>query len=62
MDRQRVRAALLQLTPEQRLVIELRFLENWSHEDVANLLGRTVEATRALQYRAVESLRHILSE
>ena len=62
MDRQWVRSALLQLPPEQRQVIELRFMENWSHDEVAKLLGRTVEATRALQYRAVEALRQILSE
>lgn len=62
LDRQRVRAALLCLPPEQRQVIELRFIENWSHADVAEALGRSVEATRALQYRAVEALRQILSE
>jgi RNA polymerase sigma-70 factor (ECF subfamily) len=62
LDRQRVRAALLRLPPEQRQVIELRFMENWSHHDVAEALGRSVEATRALQYRAVEALRQLLSE
>jgi RNA polymerase sigma-70 factor, ECF subfamily len=61
-DRQRIRFALLRLPPEQRQVIELRFIENWSHLEVAQILGRTVEATRALQYRAVEALRQILAE
>lgn len=61
IDRQRVRAALLQLTAEQQLVIELRFLENLTHEEIAGMLGRSVHATRALQYRAVEALRRILS-
>jgi RNA polymerase sigma-70 factor (ECF subfamily) len=62
MDRQRVRAAILRLPPEQRQVIELRFMENWSHYEVANALGKSVEATRALQYRAVEALRQMLTE
>jgi RNA polymerase sigma-70 factor (ECF subfamily) len=62
LDRQRVRAALLQLSTDQRQIIELRFMENWSHTEVAEVLGRSVEATRALQYRAVEALRQILSE
>ena len=62
LDRQRVRAALLALPPDQRQVIELRFMENWSHTEVAEALGRSVEATRALQYRAVEALRQMLSE
>ena len=62
MDRQRVRAALLRLSPEQRQVIELRYLENLSHLEVAAVLSKTVEATRALQYRAIEALREILAE
>jgi RNA polymerase sigma-70 factor (ECF subfamily) len=62
MDRQRMRAALLRLSPEQRQVIELRYLENLAHFEVAAVLGKTVEATRALQYRALESLRQILAE
>jgi len=62
LDRQRMRAALFQLSPEQRQVIELRYLENLSHYEVAAVLGKTVEATRALQYRALEALRQILTE
>jgi RNA polymerase sigma-70 factor (ECF subfamily) len=61
-DRQRIRSALLRLPAEQRQVIELRFVENWSHNEVAVAVGKTVEATRALQYRAVEALRQILAE
>jgi RNA polymerase sigma-70 factor (ECF subfamily) len=62
LDRQRIRSALLRLPAEQRQVIELRFVENWSHNEVAVAVGKTVEATRALQYRAVEALRQILAE
>jgi RNA polymerase sigma-70 factor, ECF subfamily len=61
-DRQRVRAAILRLPSEQRQVIELRFMENWSHHEVANVLGKSVDATRALQHRAMEALRQMLSE
>jgi RNA polymerase sigma-70 factor, ECF subfamily len=62
MERQRVRAALLRLPAEQRQVIELRFLEDWSHDEIALALGKTAEATRALQHRAVTTLRHMLAE
>jgi RNA polymerase sigma-70 factor (ECF subfamily) len=62
MDRQRMRAALFRLSSEQRQVIELRYLENMSHSDVAAVLGKTVEATRALQYRALEALRQLLAD
>jgi RNA polymerase sigma-70 factor (ECF subfamily) len=61
-EQERVRAALMQLPTEQRRVIELRFLEEWSHEAVAHALGRTVEATRALQHRALAVLRRLLVE
>lgn len=60
--RHRVRTALLNLPYEHQRVIELRFLDNLSHEEAAQELGRSVEATRALQYRALKSLRELLYE
>jgi RNA polymerase sigma-70 factor, ECF subfamily len=60
MLRENVRAALLRLPAEQQQVIQLRFLEDWSHEEVAAQLGKSVEATRALQHRAMEALRRML--
>ena len=62
MERQRVGAALRRLPAEQRQVIELRFMEDWTHDDVALALGKTIEATRALQHRAVAALREMLCE
>ena len=60
LEKERMRLAMLKLPSDQRLVIELRFLEDWSHEQVAEVLGKTVEATRAMQYRALTALRHLL--
>lgn len=60
--RKKVRAALLRLPWEQQQVILLRFLEDWSHEEVAALLSKSVEATRALQHRAMSTLRRMLLE
>jgi RNA polymerase sigma-70 factor (ECF subfamily) len=62
LERQHVRKALFLLPPEQQQVIALRFLEGISHDEVAVILNRTVEATRALQYRALTTLRHLLRE
>lgn len=61
MEAEQVRAALLRLPADQRQVIELRFLEDWSHEEVAAVLGKSVEATRALQYRALAGLKRLLA-
>ena len=62
MEQERVRQALRQLSPVQQQVIALRFLEEWSHEEVALVIGKTVDATRALQHRALAALRRFLVE
>lgn len=62
LERERIRAALLMLPPEQRQVIELRFVEDWAHKEVAAALGKSEEATRALQHRALATLRRLLDD
>jgi RNA polymerase sigma-70 factor (ECF subfamily) len=52
-----VREALGELTPDQRQVIVLKFLEGMSNAEVARITGRSVGAVKALQHRALESLR-----
>ncbi len=59
---EKLRSALLKLPEEQRRVIELHILEDWSHEEIAEQLGKTVEASRALQYRGLKRLRDTLDE
>lgn len=58
--REELRAALTRLTPEQRQVIMLRFIEGWENEAVAATLQKPVGAIKALQHRALASLRRIL--
>jgi len=62
MERERGRVALQRLPPQQQQIIQLRILEKWSHEDVAQVLGKTADATRSMQYRALASLRRTLLE
>ena len=62
MERQQVRAAIMRLPADQRQVIVLRFLQELSHDEVAAAVGKTIEATRALQHRAVSALRQMLAE
>lgn len=59
-ERQRLRSALRRLSPDQQVVIELRFFEGWSHDQVAEVLGKSAEASRALQKRALSTLRALL--
>jgi RNA polymerase sigma-70 factor (ECF subfamily) len=48
--------ALENLKDEHREVIELRFVHDRSVSDTAQIMGRTVGATKALQYRALRAL------
>jgi RNA polymerase sigma-70 factor (ECF subfamily) len=50
-------AALHELAPGPRTVLELRFLEDLSVAETAEVLDTTEEAVRALTYRALRSLR-----
>ncbi|NPA92892.1 MAG: sigma-70 family RNA polymerase sigma factor [Chloroflexi bacterium] len=61
-EQERVRAALRLLTPEQRQVIVLRFLEELSLKEVAEAMQKPVGAVKALQHRALAALRRVLSE
>jgi len=52
--------ALQQLTPEQQHVLALRFAEDYSLEETAEQMQRTVNAIKQLQFRAIASLKRIL--
>lgn len=54
------RNALRLLTPEQRQVIVLKFLEELDNQEVAEALGKPVGAIKALQHRGIDALRRIL--
>jgi RNA polymerase sigma-70 factor, ECF subfamily len=59
-ERQRLRDALRKLTDEQSQVISLRFLEDLSIAEVADIMQKTEGAVKALQYRAVLALRRVM--
>jgi RNA polymerase sigma-70 factor (ECF subfamily) len=55
-----VRTALRRLTPEQQQVIFLRLYEELPHEAVAARLGRSANAVRAIQFRALSRMHALL--
>ena len=59
---EQVRAALALLTPDQRHVIVLRFLEGMDTSEIAQALGKPVGAIKALQHRGLEALRRIMAQ
>ena len=46
---------------EQQEVLVLRFVENMSSRQVANMLGKNEGAIRALQFRALGRLRKLMT-
>lgn len=57
-----LKAAMQQLTPEQQHVILLRFVEGRRIEQVAELVGKTPNAVKAMQHRALRALAKRLIE
>jgi RNA polymerase sigma factor (sigma-70 family) len=55
-----VRSYLEELSPREREVAKMSFLEEESSEDIAKILGLTPSAVRATKARAVSRLRKIL--
>lgn len=62
LEREKVRTAIKLLTPDQRQVVVLKFLQGWSNAEVAESLKKPVGSVKSLQHRALGSLRRILSE
>jgi RNA polymerase sigma-70 factor (ECF subfamily) len=60
IQQDQLREALFHLTPDQRQVIVLVFIEGWRKAEVAAVLGKPVGAIKSLQHRALKSLRRIL--
>lgn len=56
LDAHALRAAMQELTEEQRQVIQLRFVEGYRPEETARLMNKTEGAVKALQHRALRQL------
>ncbi len=59
-DAELVRNALRLITPEQRQVVVLKFLEGWSSQEIAQTLQKSLGAVKALQHRGLAALERIL--
>jgi RNA polymerase sigma-70 factor, ECF subfamily len=54
--------ALTTLPEEQQQVIYFRFIEGWSHVQIAALLAKNEGTVRGIQYRALQTLAKILDK
>lgn len=53
--------AMRRLTAEQQEVLVLRFGQQLSLEETADIMGKSVGAIKTMQFRAVESMRRLLN-
>jgi RNA polymerase sigma-70 factor (ECF subfamily) len=57
-----IRGAMRHITAEQQHVLALRFSQELSLEETAQLIGKSVNAVKVLQFRALGALRRLLTE
>ena len=61
LDREEIAQLMEHLTEEQRQVIRLRFMAELSIQEVAQRIGRSEGAVKALQHRGIQSLARMLN-
>ncbi|NIA21724.1 MAG: sigma-70 family RNA polymerase sigma factor, partial [Anaerolineaceae bacterium] len=54
--------AIAKLTDDQRELVTLKFIQGLGNEDICEITGRKPGALRALQFRALSTLRDILGD
>jgi RNA polymerase sigma factor (sigma-70 family) len=59
--RERVGAALSQLSKEEQVVLELRFGEELSAQEVGEIMGESTSVVHRLQRQGLTALRQILA-
>ena len=59
-NRQNLREAIRQLSPDQQDILLLRFDQQLSIQETAEILGKNPNTIKALQFRAVNRLRELL--
>jgi RNA polymerase sigma-70 factor (ECF subfamily) len=55
-----LRGALAKLTPLQQEVVVLRYLEGYSTQEVARIVGKREGTVRGIQFRAIGALRQLI--
>jgi RNA polymerase sigma-70 factor (ECF subfamily) len=56
-SKEEIRFVLVNLPEQQRQVIILRYLEGWDFGEIASSLGKSVNAIKVIQHRAVRAMR-----
>jgi RNA polymerase sigma-70 factor (ECF subfamily) len=60
IERGQLQVALKHLTPEQRQVIVLKFIEGYDNKSIGQIMGRSEGAIKSLQHRALGALKRVI--
>jgi len=61
-EQEQLRRAISRLTHDQAQVIGLHFIEEWDLSEIADCMGKTVGAVKALQHRALVNVGKIMKD
>ena len=61
-EQQQIRDKLKSLSEDQQTLLILRFVERKSHEEVAQVLGKSVTAVKTMQHRALQRLAQLMGK
>lgn len=61
-EQQKIRDQLKQLGEEQQTLLLLRFVERKSHDEVAQIMGKSVTAVKTMQHRALQRLAQLMGK
>ena len=62
LDLKRIYEAFNQLTPDQKDVVIMRFVEDLSHQEISTAMDRSEGAVRLLQHRAINTLKDLIKQ
>jgi RNA polymerase sigma-70 factor (ECF subfamily) len=62
MEQKVLMRLLKKLTPEQQIVIKLKFLEGLENDEISELISRSEGSIRVTQHRAVQKLQDLLNK
>ena len=53
---------LKKLTPEQQIIIKLKFIEDLDNAEISELISKSEGSIRVIQYRAIQKLQELLDQ
>lgn len=53
---------LKQLTPEQQIIIKLKFIEDLDNDEIAELISKSEGSIRVIQHRAIQKLQELFNK